>query len=113
MKRIPIAVAAQTLGTSAGVLYTAPVATISTIGNFSFSNNSASPVSITVYNVPSAGAAGTGNIVVPPFTLSVGQSYVPPQLIGLSLAAGSTLQALAGTAGVVVAQGGVYETSGS
>jgi len=112
-KRIPVSVPATALGTSASTLYTAPTATVSTIGNFSFSNTSASPVAFTVYNVPNAGTAGTGNIVVPSFTLSAGQSYVPPQLIGLSIAAGSTIQALAGTAAVINAQGGVYEFSGS
>jgi len=112
-QRIPIAIAATSLGTSASTLYTAPTATISTIGNFSFSNTSSSPVAFTVYNVPSSGTAGTGNIVVPSYTISAGQSYVPPQLIGLTIAAGSTIQALAGTASVVNAQGGVYEFSGS
>jgi hypothetical protein len=113
MKRIPVAIASTQLGTSATTLYTAPTATTSTIANMSFSNTSGSAVAITVYNVPSGGSAGTANIVVPSFTLSVGQSYVPPQLIGLNLAPGATLQALAGTASVVNAQGGVYETSGS
>lgn len=113
MQRIPVAVASQQLGVAATTLYTVPTATTTTIANFSFSNTSGSAVSITVYNVPSAGSAGTGNIVVPSFSLSAGQSYVPPQLIGLNMASGSTLQALAGTASVVNAQGGVYETSGS
>jgi hypothetical protein len=113
MKRVPVAIASTQLGATAGVLYTAPTATTSTIANMSFSNTSASPVPFTVYNVPSGGTAGTSNIVVPSFTLSAGQSYVPPQLIGLNLAPGATLQALAGTASVVNAQGGVYETSGS
>lgn len=113
MKRIPVAIPSIQLGATATLIYTAPTATTSTIGNMSFSNTSGSPVAITVYNVPSAGSAGTTNIVVPSFTLSAGQSYVPPQLIGLSLAPGATLQALAGTAAVINAQGGVYETSGS
>lgn len=113
MQRVPVAIPATQLGTSAGVLYTAPTATTSTIANMSFSNTSASPVSITVYNVPSGGTASAANQVVPSYSLSVGQSYIPSQLIGLNLAPGSTLQALAGTASVVNAQGGVYETSGS
>lgn len=113
MQRIPVAVASQQLGVAATTIYTAPTATTATVANMSFSNTSGSAVAITVYNVPSGGAAATSNIVVPSFSLSVGQTYVPPQLIGLNLAPGATLQALAGTASVVNAQGGVYETSGS
>jgi hypothetical protein len=47
------------------------------------------------------------------FVLSPGQTYVPPQAIGLQLDSGMTLQALAGTAAAVTLAGGVYETSGS
>ena len=113
MQRIPIAVPAVQLGTSAAALYTVPAATVSTVGNLSFTNTSASPVAITVYNVPSGGTASASNQVVSAYTIAAGKTYVPPQLIGLNLAAGATIQALAGTAAVVNAQGGVYETSGS
>jgi hypothetical protein len=113
MQRIPKAINAQSLTTSAVAYYTVPSGTQSTIANLSLSNTSASPVSVTVYNVPSAGSAGTGNILVPAYSLAAGQSYVPPQAIGLTMAPGATLQALAATGAVVNIQGGVYETSGS
>lgn len=113
MQRVPNSIAAQALGTAASVIYTTPVATITTLANVSFNNTSASPVTVTVYNVPPGGSPGTTNQVVSAFSIAAGKPYVPPQLIGLNMAPGSTLQALAGTAGVVVAQGGVYETSGS
>jgi len=113
MQRVPVSIAATQLGTSASTLYTVPPATTATLSNFSFTNTSANPIPITVYNVPSAGTAGTGNVVVSGYTLSPGQTYVPPQLIGLNMAAGATLQALAGTAAVINAQGGAYQTTGS
>lgn len=113
MQRIPNSIAATTLGAAASVLYTVPTATTTTLANVSFTNTSGSPVSVTVYNVPSGGSPGTGNQVVSAYSIAAGKTYVPPQLIGLNMAAGSTLQALAGTASVVNAQGGVYETSGS
>jgi hypothetical protein len=114
MQRVPVPIPSVALAATATTIYTASTGiTASTIGNMSFSNTSASPVAITVYNVPTGSSAGTGNIVVPSFTLSAGQNYVPPQLIGLSIAAGSSIQALAGTAAVVNAQGGAYEVSGS
>lgn len=114
MQRVPVSIPPVQLGSGATPIYTASGGiTASTIGNMSFSNTSGSPVTFTVYNVPNGGTAGAANEVVPAFTLSVGQSYVPPQLIGLSIAAGSSIQASATTAAVVNAQGGAYETSGS
>jgi hypothetical protein len=113
MQRVPNSIPAQALGMAATTLYTVPTATTTTLANVSFTNTSASPVTITVYNVPTAGSPGTSNQVVSGYSIAAGKTYVPPQLIGLNMGGGSTLQALAGTAGVVVAQGGVYETSGS
>ena len=113
MQRVPKPIAAATLTTSAAAYYTVPAATISTIANLSLTNTSASPVAVTVYNVPSGGTAITGNQLLSSFSLSAGQTFVPPQAIGLQMAAGSTLQAFAATGGVVNIQGGAYETSGS
>lgn len=113
MQRIPKAINSSQLTTSAATYYTAPSGTYTTIANLSLTNTSASPVSVTVYNVPSAGSPGAGNVVVSGYSLAAGQSYVPPQAIGLTLAPGATLQALAATGAVVNLQGGVYETSGS
>ncbi|MDN7825095.1 hypothetical protein QZN01_20800 [Burkholderia cenocepacia] len=113
MQRIPNVIAPQLVGNTAAPLYTAPAGTTTTIANLSFTNTSGVPVSVTVYNVPSGGTPGVSNELVSAYSIAAGQTYVPPQSIGLNLSAGSTLQALAGTAGVVAAQGGVYETSGS
>jgi hypothetical protein len=114
MQRVPVAIPSTQLGTAVTTIYTASTGiTASTIGNMSFSNTSGTSVAFTAYNVPSGGTAGAANEVVPTFTLSPGQSHVPPQLIGLSIAAGSSIQASATTASVVNAQGGAYETSGS
>lgn len=113
MQRVPKPINAAALTTSAVAYYTVPAGTISTIANVSFTNTSASPVAITVYNVPSAGSPAVSNQLVSAFSVAAGQTYVPPQAIGLQLAAGSSLQALAATGAVVNIQGGVYETSGS
>jgi hypothetical protein len=113
MQRVPKAITPAQLTTAAAVYYTAPAGTTSTVNNLSLTNTSASPVTVTLYAVPSGGAAGTGNTFLSAFSLAAGQTYVPPQAIGLQLAPGSTLQALAGTAGAVTLVGGVYETSGS
>lgn len=98
---------------SAATYYAAPPATTATINNLSLTNTSASPVSVTLYRVPSAGTAGAGNALLSSFSLSAGQTYVPPQAIGLQLDPGMTLQALASAGSSVTLMGGVYETSGS
>ncbi|AJW99583.1 hypothetical protein [Burkholderia gladioli] len=113
MQRIPKAIPPAQLGTAAAPLYTAPSSTTATVNNFSLTNTTGSPVPVTLYVVPSGGVAGAANTILSAFSLSAGQSYVPPQTIGLQLAPGSSLQALAGTATAVTAAGGVYETSGS
>jgi hypothetical protein len=113
MIRVPKAIAAAQLTTSALTYYTAPTSTVATINNLSLTNTSGSAVTVTLYRVPSGGAAGVTNQFTPPYTIPVGQTYVPPQAIGLQLDAGMTLQALAGAATAVTLMGGVYETSGS
>lgn len=113
MQRVPKSIPSQQLTTSAATYYTVPAGTYSTISNLSLTNTSAAPVAVTVYNVPSAGSAGPSNVLVSSYSLAVGQTYVPPQAIGLSMAPNSTLQAIAATGAAVNIQGGVYETSGS
>lgn len=113
MQRIPKAIVAAQLTTSAATYYTAPTGTTSTIGNLSLTNTSGSVVKVTLYRVPSGGAAGVTNEFMAAFSLSPGQTYVPPAAIGLQLESGMTLQALADTATAVTIMGGVYETSGS
>lgn len=113
MQRIPKAIVAAQLTTSAAIYYTAPTGTTSTINNLSLTNTSVSPVTVTLYRVPSAGSPGAANTILSAFSLAAGQTYVPPQAIGLQLEAGMTLQALASAGTAVTIAGGVYETSGS
>lgn len=113
MQRVPNPIAPILLSTGAQIAYTVPAGTISQIANLSMTNTSASPVAVTLYNVPSGSSPSATNEFLPAFSLSAGQTYVPPQAIGLMLAPGSTLQALAATASVVNLMGGVFENSGS
>lgn len=113
MQRIPKSISPAQLTASAAAYYSTAVGVTATINNLSLTNTSASPVPVTLYNVPAAGSPTAANAFLSAFTLSAGQTYVPPQAIGLQLAPGSTLQALAGTAAAVTLMGGVYETSGS
>ncbi|WP_082080224.1 hypothetical protein [Cupriavidus basilensis] len=113
MQRIPKAILAAQLTTSAATYYMAPSGTVGTVNNLSFTNTMAGVVKVTVHRVPSSGSASAGNMLVSAYSLSPGQTYVPPQCIGLQLEPGMTLQALADTATAVTVMGGVYETSGS
>jgi hypothetical protein len=113
MQRVPKAIPAAQLTTSAVVYYTAPTGTTSTINNLSLNNTSAGVVKVTLYRVPSGGSVGSSNAFLSAYSLSPGQSYVPPAAIGLQLETGMTLQALADTAAAITLMGGVYETSGS
>lgn len=112
MKRVPVSIAPLALATSVQTAYTAPGGTTTTVANLSLTNTNATPATVTLYNVPSGGSAGAGNEFLAAFSLSAGQTYVPPAAIGLTLAPGSTLQALASATGVTL-MGGAYETSGS
>jgi hypothetical protein len=112
-QRVPKSIPALQLTTSAQAAYSAPSGTTSTVNNLSLTNTSASPVSVTLYRVPSAGSPSASNTLLSAFSLSAGQTYVPPQAIGLQLDQGMSLQALASAASAVTLMGGVYETSGS
>jgi hypothetical protein len=113
MQRIPKGISPALLTTAAATYYLASAGVTATVNNLSLTNTAGSPVAVTLYNVPQGGTAGAANTFLSAFTLSAGQTYVPPQAIGLQLAPGSTLQALAATGAVVTLMGGVYETSGS
>lgn len=113
MKRIPVAIVPAQLSTSAVTVYTVPAGTTATVANLSITNTSGNVVSVNLYNVPSGGSPSAANQFSPAFSLSPGQPWVPPPAIGLSMGAGSTLQASASAAGSLTIMGGVYETSGS
>jgi hypothetical protein len=113
MIRVPKAIASAQLTTAAVTYYTAPAGTVGTINNLSFTNTSGSPQAVTMYRVPSGGSPSAANQFSAPYTIPVGQTYVPPAAIGLQLDAGMTLQVLAAANTAVTIMGGVYETSGS
>lgn len=113
MKRVPVPISPLQLTTAAQTAYTVPAGTVATISNLSITNTTANVVSVTIYNVPQSGSVGANNELVAGYQLSAGQTWVPPQAIGLSLAAGTTLQALASANTSLTLMGAVYETSGS
>lgn len=113
MIRVPKAIPAAQLTTSAVTYYTAGSGVTATINNLSLTNTSAAPRTVTLHRVPAVGSASAATQFTAPYVIPVGQTYVPPQAIGLQLDPGMTLQALADAATSVTLMGGVYETSGS
>jgi hypothetical protein len=95
-------VAPTQIAGAATTYLTVPANTTYRIGRAGFSNPSGAAIPITVYLVPAAGAASAANELIDAVNVPAGSTYVSPELAGLVMPAGSTLQALAGTAGVVV-----------
>lgn len=97
----PTFIGTGTLTASAAAYATASGTTVLIIKKCIFTNTDTVARTITVHRVPSAGAAATANMVIQAFSLSAGQTYDATALGNMVLTAGSTLQALASTAGQV------------
>ena len=65
-------------------------------------NKTGAPITVSVYNVPAGGTAGPGNVVINARSIGAGNSYACPELCGLSLNRGSTLQAVGNGVSIVV-----------
>ena len=81
---------------------TTPANTTYRIGRAGFVNPTGGALTITVYLVPAAGAAGAGNVIINQVTVPAGATYVSPELAGLVIPAGATIQALASVTGSIV-----------
>ena len=91
--QLPNAVAAQ---------YTAPANTVTIIKRAVFTNTSAGARTITAHVVPSGGSVANATMLINGQALAVppgaGSSYVSPELAGVVLNAGDTLQCFADAA---------------
>lgn len=77
--------------------YTAPVNTRTIIDKFTATNTSAAAATLTVNLVKLAGAAGAANTVVSAKTVSPGECYTFPEIVGHILNPGDFISTLAGT----------------
>jgi hypothetical protein len=82
--------------TASAATYGAVVATLTRriIKSASVVNTTGSPVALTIYLVPSGGAAGASNTLISARTVAAGETYNCPELIGKGINAGGFLQAL-------------------
>jgi hypothetical protein len=90
-----------TLTTSSAVYYTCPVNTTAVIKRAVFTNTSGSAVTVTCNVVRSGGSAGTGNVIIPAKAISPNDTFVSPELAGMTLSAGDQIFASCSTGGVV------------
>ena len=82
------------LTTAAAVYYTAAASTTAVIQRATFSNTSATDVTITVWLVPAGSGIGTHNQLINARSLIAGETYVSPELSGKVLQATGQIQAL-------------------
>lgn len=112
MQRLPKRlVDGSQLTTSAATYYTTPANTLTTIAACTLTNTTAGPVTATVHLVPSGGSATASNMVLSARVIATGESYNVGSAIGQTLAAGGTLQALAGAVTSISLVASGYETN--
>lgn len=88
------------IGATVSIFYTVPSATRTFVKNIDIANTNSTALSVTVYLVPAAGAAGTSNVLIPNITL---KGNMPFQWNGVQiLNAGDTIQAVASTTGATI-----------
>lgn len=89
--------------------YLCPANSAVVIKRGDFCNTTGGAVSVSAYIVPAGGAAGTANTLISGFSVGAGVTYVSPELSGLVMAPGDTLQALG--AGVTFIVSGIVVTA--
>jgi hypothetical protein len=81
--------------------YTAPVGTRTIIDKFTGTNTTGSSATLTIKLVPSGGTAAAANTVVSARSLSAGETYNFPEVVGHVLNTGDFISTLAGTASAI------------
>jgi hypothetical protein len=114
VRAIPIARNLQ-LPAAAGIQYTGPANTTTIIKRAVFTNTSVGVRTITAHVVPSGGAVSNSTMLINGQSLAIppgaGSSYVSPELAGVVLGAGDTLQCFAdAAAGVSMNVNGIQQS---
>lgn len=102
------------LPASAAAQFTGPANTVTVIKRAVFTNTSAGNRAVSAHVVPSGATASNSTLILNGQELTappgVGSSYVAPELAGVVLGAGDTLQCFADAAGVTLMVNGVQQT---
>jgi hypothetical protein len=86
------------LPASVGIQYTAPSNSKVIIRHATFCNTTAGAITVTAYIVPNGGSVGDPTTVISAQSLAGHAAYVSPELSGVVLNAGDTLQCFASAA---------------
>lgn len=81
--------------------YTTPANTSAVVKRAVFCNTTGTAATITVNVVPSAGAVSAANEVIAALSIAAGVTYVSPELAGMTLGPGDTIQAQSGTGAAI------------
>jgi len=102
------------LPASAAAQFTGPANTVTVIKRAVFTNTSAGNRAVSAHVVPSGATASNSTLILNGQELTappgVGSSYVSPELAGVVLNAGDTLQCFADGTGVTFMVNGVQQT---
>lgn len=90
-----------TLTASAAPYVTGAVNTLTVVSRAVFNNTGTAAVAFTVNRVPNGGSVATGNQIISGRTIAAGATDLAPELGNMVLAAGDSIECLAGTAAVV------------
>lgn len=111
MQRLPKRLVDGAQLTAAAVTYfTVPDNSLTTISALSVTNTTATARTVTVYLVPSGGAAGAANVICSARVVAPGETYNVAGAIGQTLAAGGTIQAMSDTAAALTLVASGYIT---
>lgn len=105
----PNVIAGAELTGTAATYYTCPASNRAIVKALSFLNKAATTVTVTVYLVPSGGAADDSTIIVDAQAIAPNESWQCGQALNQVLLAAGTIQALASSAAEVTIRGSVME----
>lgn len=109
VKAVPL-IESQYAPASTGTLYTSPVGVTTIIDNFTATNNTGSPATISVYIVPAGGTASSANLISF-YTVSANTPMLLPEMKYKVLAPGDFIAVLAGTATAIAIQASGRQSS--
>lgn len=95
----------------AATYYAVPANTLTTIAAATLTNSTATARTATIHLVPNAGTAGATNVILSARVIAPGESYNVASMIGQTIPAGATIQALSDLAAALTFVASGYEVN--
>lgn len=105
-------IAAKQAENAATTQYTTPTGTRTIIDKFTATNTSGATATLSVNIVTSGGAAGDGNLIIKTKSLTAGETYTFPELVGQILATGDFISTAASAAAAITIRASGREITG-